>query len=71
MLKDHLQTNESGQPVMYAPYITAVKNGQIAGTYHMDKRTAADREAGQAAYWTEDRTNQSVQRLQSLIQKLN
>ena len=68
-LKPHLRTDESGQPRVYVPDVTALKDGHIVG--HFLQETTADGEKVTAdTYWTRERRARAVERLRQMIRAM-
>ena len=68
-LKPHLRTDESGQPRVYVPDVTALKDGRVVG--HFLQETTADGEkATPDTYWTEERRARAVEQLRKMIRAM-
>lgn len=68
-LKPHLRTDENGQPRVYVPDVTALKDGHIVG--HFLQETTADGEkATPDTYWTEERRARAVEQLRQMIRAM-
>lgn len=68
-LKPHLRTDESGQPRVYVPDVTALKDGHIVG--HFLQETTADGEKVTAdTYWTHERRARAVEQLRQMIRAM-
>ena len=68
-LKPHLRTDESGQPRVYVPDVTALKDGRVVG--HFLQETTADGEkATPDTYWTKERRAQAVEQLRQMIRAM-
>ena len=68
-LKQHLRTDESGQPRVYVPDVTALKDGRIVG--HFLQETTADGEKVTAdTYWTRERHAEAVEQLRQMIRAM-
>lgn len=70
-LNPYLEKDEDGQPVIYVPDITAVKNGKIVGHFEMEEASKDEMAGGQDSYWTEARKNSAISQLQQMIKKIN
>ena len=68
-LKPHLRTDENGQPRVYVPDVTALKDGHIVG--HFLQETTADGEKATAdTYWTRERRARAVEQLRQMIRAI-
>lgn len=68
-LKPHLRTDENGQPRVYVPDVTALKDGHIVG--HFLQETTADGEKVTAdTYWTRERRARAVEQLRQMIRAM-
>ena len=68
-LKPHLRTDENGQPRVYVPDVTALKDGHIVG--HFLQETTADGEKATAdTYWTRERRARAVEQLRQMIRAM-
>ena len=68
-LKPHLRTDENGQPRVYVPDVTALKDGHIVG--HFLQETTADGEKVTAdTYWTRERRARAVEQLRKMIRAM-
>ncbi|QHU90764.1 hypothetical protein GWK74_04645 [Candidatus Saccharibacteria bacterium oral taxon 488] len=68
-LKPHLRTDENGQPRVYVPDVTALKDGRVVG--HFLQETTADGEkATPDTYWTRERRARAVERLRQMIRAM-
>ena len=68
-LKPHLRTDESGQPRVYVPDVTALKDGRVVG--HFLQETTADGEkATPDTYWTKERRARAVEQLRQMIRAM-
>ncbi len=68
-LKPHLRTDENGQPRVYVPDVTALKDGHIVG--HFLQETTVDGEKATAdTYWTEERRARAVEQLRQMIRAM-
>ena len=68
-LKPHLRTDESGQPRVYVPDVTALKDGRVVG--HFLQETTADGEkATPDTYWTKERRARAVEQLRKMIRAM-
>ena len=68
-LKPHLRTDENGQPRVYVPDVTALKDGHIVG--HFLQETTADGEKATAdTYWTRERRTRAVEQLRKMIRAM-
>ncbi len=68
-LKPHLRTDENGQPRVYVPDVTALKDGRVVG--HFLQETTVDGEKATAdTYWTEERRARAVEQLRKMIQAM-
>lgn len=68
-LKPHLRTDESGQPRVYVPDVTALKDGRVVG--HFLQETTADGEkATPDTYWTRERRARAVEQLRQMIRAM-
>lgn len=68
-LKPYLDKNDDGEPTIYVPDVTAVKDGKIIGRFEMEKAPAAQSKSADT-YWTDQRRARAVEQLQTLIQQL-
>ena len=68
-LKPHLRTDENGQPRVYVPDVTALKDGRVVG--HFLQETAADGEKATAdTYWTRERRARAIEQLRKMIRAM-
>lgn len=68
-LKPHLRTDENGQPRVYVPDVTALKDGRVVG--HFLQETTADGEkATPDTYWTKERRARAVEQLRKMIRAM-
>lgn len=68
-LKPHLRTDENGQPRVYVPDVTALKDGRVVG--HFLQETTADGEkATPDTYWTGERRARAVRQLRQMIRDM-
>jgi rhodanese domain protein len=68
-LKPHLRTDENGQPRVYVPDVTALKDGRIVG--HFLQETTVDGEkATPDTYWTKERRARAVEQLRQMIRAM-
>lgn len=68
-LKPHLRTDENGQPRVYVPDVTALKDGRVVG--HFLQETTADGEkATPDTYWTRERRARAVEQLRQMIRAM-
>lgn len=68
-LKPHLRTDENGQPRVYVPDVTALKDGRVVG--HFLQETTVDGEKATAdTYWTEERRARAVEQLRKMIRAM-
>ena len=68
-LKPHLRADENGQPRVYVPDVTALKDGRVVG--HFLQETTVDGEKATAdTYWTEDRRARAVEQLRKMIRAM-
>lgn len=68
-LKPHLRTDENGQPRVYVPDVTALKDGRVVG--HFLQETTADGEKVTAdTYWTRERRARAVEQLRQMIRAM-
>lgn len=68
-LKPHLRTDENGQPRVYVPDVTALKDGRVVG--HFLQETTADGEKATAdTYWTRERRARAVEQLRQIIRAM-
>lgn len=68
-LKPHLRTDENGQPRVYVPDVTALKDGHIVG--HFLQETTTDGEKATAdTYWTRERRARAVEQLRQMIRAM-
>ena len=68
-LKPHLRTDENGQPRVYVPDVTALKDGRVVG--HFLQETTADGEkATPDTYWTKERRARAVEQLRQMIRAM-
>ena len=66
-LKDYLQTDDDGNPRIYTPDITAIRDGEVVGRFKQEPS-----ESGQNTpdtYWTDERKERAVTQLRELIRK--
>ncbi|MBB1564150.1 hypothetical protein HG434_002725 [Candidatus Saccharibacteria bacterium] len=68
-LKPHLRTDENGQPRVYVPDVTALKDGRVVG--HFLQETTVDGEKATAdTYWTKERRARAVEQLRKMIRAM-
>ena len=68
-LKPHLRTDENGQPRVYVPDVTVLKDGRVVG--HFLQETTADGEkATPDTYWTRERRARAVEQLRQMIRAM-
>lgn len=68
-LKPHLRTDENGQPRVYVPDVTALKDGRVVG--HFLQETTADGEKATAdTYWTRERRARAIEQLRKMIRAM-
>lgn len=68
-LKSHLRTDENGQPRVYVPDVTALKDGRVVG--HFLQETTVDGEKATAdTYWTKERRARAVEQLRKMIRAM-
>ena len=68
-LKPHLRTDENGQPRVYVPDVTALKDGRVVG--HFLQETTVDGEKATAdTYWTEERRARVIEQLRRMIRAM-
>lgn len=68
-LKPHLRTDENGQPRVYVPDVTALKDGRVVG--HFLQETTVDGEKATAdTYWTEERRARAIEQLRRMIRAM-
>lgn len=68
-LKPHLRTDENGQPRVYVPDVTALKDGRVVS--HFLQETTVDGEKATAdTYWTEERRARAVEQLRKMIRAM-
>ena len=67
-LKDDLQKDESGNPRIFVPDVTAVLGGKIVGRFTQEP---ADGSPTPDDYWTETRKTNAIKQLNELIGKMN
>lgn len=68
-LKPHLRTDENGQPRVYVPDVTALKDGRVVS--HFLQETTVDGEKATAdTYWTKERRARAVEQLRKMIRAM-
>ena len=68
-LKPHLRTDQNGQPRVYVPDVTALKEGHVVG--HFLQETTVDGEKATAdTYWTEERRARAIEQLRQMIRAM-
>lgn len=68
-LKPHLRTDQNGQPRVYVPDVTALKEGHVVG--HFLQETTVDGEKATAdTYWTEERRARAIEQLRRMIRAM-
>ena len=68
-LKPHLRTDENGQPRVYVPDVTALKDGRVVG--HFLQETTVDGEKATAdTYWTKELRARAVEQLRKMIRAM-
>ena len=67
-LKDDLQKDESGNPRIFVPDVTAVSDGKIVGRFAQEP---ADGSPAPDDYWTEARKTNAIKQLKEMIEKMN
>lgn len=70
-LKDHLKTDEEGNPRVYVPDITAVRQGTIVGRFNRESSADDEQPVTPESYWqVEGRRERAIAQLQNLIQSI-
>ena len=68
-LKPHLRTDQNGQPRVYVPDVTALKDGRVVG--HFLQETTVDGEkVTPDTYWTEERRARAIEQLRQMIRAM-
>ena len=68
-LKPYLRTDQNGQPRVYVPDVTTLKDGRVVG--HFLQETTVDGEKATAdTYWTEERRARAVEQLRQMIRAM-
>lgn len=68
-LKPHLRTDQNGQPRVYVPDVTALKDGHVVG--HFLQETTVDGEkVTPDTYWTEERRARAIEQLRQMIRAM-
>lgn len=67
VLSQYLETDENGEPRIYVPDVTAVKDGEIVGRFEMEEPTEDEPFTGPDDYWTEARSERAIASLRQLI----
>ena len=68
-LKPHLRTDQNGQPRVYVPDVTALKEGHVVG--HFLQETIVDGEkVTPDTYWTRERRARAVEQLRQMIRAM-
>ena len=68
-LKPHLRTDENGQPRVYVPDVTALKDGRVVGHF-LQETTVDGGKATPDTYWTEERRARAVEQLRKIIRAM-
>lgn len=68
ILSPHLEKDENGDPRIYVPDMSIVKNGKIIGRYKMEE--TEEKEPTPESYWTEERKERAKQNLSKQIEDL-
>ena len=69
ILSPHLPKDESGQPRIYVPDFSIVKNGEII--WRHENESVTDSEKTPDTYWTEERQRRAVDRITQQLNNLN
>lgn len=64
ILKDHLEKDENGEPRVYVPDVTAVKNGIVTARFEMEN---TDGSTTPEQYWTQERKARALTQLREMI----
>lgn len=67
-LRDHLETDEDGQPRIFVPDVTAVENGTIVGRFKQEP--SGEKNVSPAEYWTPERHERGVSQMREIIKEL-
>ena len=68
-LKPHLRTDQNGQPRVYVPDVTVLKDGHVVG--HFLQETTVDGEkVTPDTYWTEERRTRAIEQLRRMIRAM-
>lgn len=68
-LKNYLKTDEEGNPRVYVPDITAIRQGTIVGRFNRESSANDEQPVTPESYWqVEGRRERAIAQLQSLIQ---
>lgn len=65
ILRDHLQKDENGEPRIYVPDVTALKDGKIVSRF---KQEPSEGQTTPAEFWTDERKERAVVQLSDMIQ---
>lgn len=68
-LKGYLRKDEQGNPRVYVPDVTAVRNGKVVGHF-LQETTAGGEKVTANTYWTDERRARGVEQLREMIRKI-
>ena len=68
-LSEYLDKDEEGNPRIYVPDITALKNGKIVARFEMEETSEGEMSDGPTSYWTDERKNRAIKQLQNMIRQ--
>lgn len=69
VLRPYLEKDQAGQPRIYVPDVSFVKDGQIVGRYEQES-SIGDEPVTPDTFWNEERSQRAVTQLRELIQKV-
>lgn len=68
-LRDHLSTDEDGNPRITVPDVTALKGGEIVGRFEQEPATDGERVTPDT-YWTAERRERAVEQLREMMRRV-
>ncbi len=66
-LDEYLQKDDEGQPRIYVPDVTALRDGEIVGKF---KQESTKERLGPEAFWTDERRERGVEQLRKMIRNI-
>lgn len=69
-LADRLNKDEDGNPRIYVPDVSAVRDGEIVGHF-LQETTADGEEVTPETYWTEERRQRAIEQLTEMMKNVN